>query len=97
MDLFKLGNSVIYLTSSLEMDVNGFNLSLLQITLQWTMQTILCECVSAFVVQISGNFPVELKNIEQIFEELKGSKEREATSNNPGVGQGLSRAWWSHL
>jgi hypothetical protein len=71
MDLFKLGNSVIYLTSSLEMDVNGFNLSLLQITLQWTMQTILCECVSAFVVQISGNFPVELKNIEQIFEERR--------------------------
>lgn len=69
MDLFKLGNSVIYLTSSLVMDVNGFNLSLLQITLQWAMQTILCECVSAFVVQISGNFPAGLKNIEQIFEE----------------------------
>lgn len=68
MDLFKLGNSAIYLTSSLVMDVNGFNLSLLQITLQWAMQTILCEWVSAFVVQISGNFPAGLKNIGQIFE-----------------------------
>lgn len=69
MGLFRLGNTVIYLTSSLVMSVNAFNLLLLQITLQWAVQTIPCECVSAFVVHISGNFPAGLKNIEQIFEE----------------------------
>lgn len=69
MDLFKLGNTVIYLTSSLVMDVNGFNLLLLQIVLQWAVQMILCECASAFVVQTSGTFLAGLKNIEQIFEE----------------------------
>lgn len=69
MDLFKLGNTVIYLTNSLVMDVNGFNLLLLQIVLQWAVQTILCECVSAFVIQTSGTLLARLKNIEQIFEE----------------------------
>lgn len=69
MDLLKLGNTVTYLTSSRVMDVNGFNLLLLQIVLQWAVQTILCECVSAFVVQTSGTFLAGLKNIEQIFEE----------------------------
>ena len=69
MDLFKLGDTVIYLISSLVMDGNGFNILLLQILLQWAVQTILCECVSAFVVQTSGTFLAGLKNIEQIFVE----------------------------